>query len=172
MRPSLSPFVSLSPYQEIDLAQDILRREGPSLPTAHGELLPITVHPGSGCSLLVLGEGEEGRARRVFLTSSPNEELFWAVDSIRFVIDAGVQRRCVRSQDGSDTSSVLEIHVEVLCSSFDVDVFLVICNRYTTPGLGLTLLSYGQSVRAKQRVGGSWQVRLLKSRRRSILGID
>ncbi|XP_046885171.1 putative pre-mRNA-splicing factor ATP-dependent RNA helicase DHX32 [Hypomesus transpacificus] len=99
--------VFLATSQEIDLAQDILRREGPSLPTAHGELLPITVHPGSGCSLLVLGEGEEGRARRVFLTSSPNEELFWAVDSIRFVIDAGVQRRCVYNPRIRTNSAVI-----------------------------------------------------------------
>ncbi|XP_070697494.1 putative pre-mRNA-splicing factor ATP-dependent RNA helicase DHX32 [Pempheris klunzingeri] len=87
--------VFLVTMQEIDLARDILCREGRSLPPHLGELLPIAVHPGQPGSLPVLGEEETGRSRRVFLTSSPNEDFFWAVSSISFVIDAGLEKRFV-----------------------------------------------------------------------------
>ncbi|KAM8739391.1 putative pre-mRNA-splicing factor ATP-dependent RNA helicase DHX32 [Acanthopagrus schlegelii] len=88
--------VFLVTTQEIDLAHDILCRESHSLPPGLGELLPVAVHPGQPGSLPVLGEEEEtGRTRRVFLTSSPNEDFFWAVGSISFVIDAGLEKRYV-----------------------------------------------------------------------------
>ncbi|KAM9366007.1 putative pre-mRNA-splicing factor ATP-dependent RNA helicase DHX32 [Pholidichthys leucotaenia] len=91
--------VFLVTTQEIDLAHDILHHEGHSFPPDLGELLPITVHPGQPGNLPILEEEEEeeerGRTRRVFLTSSPNEDFFWAVSSISFVIDAGLERRFV-----------------------------------------------------------------------------
>lgn len=82
-------------YQEIDLAYDILCHEGHSLPPHLGDLLPVAVHPGQPGNLPGLGEEETGRTRRVFLTSSPNEDFFWAVSSISFVIDAGLEKRYV-----------------------------------------------------------------------------
>ncbi|KAG7228592.1 hypothetical protein INR49_013278 [Caranx melampygus] len=87
--------VFLVTTQEIDLAHDILHHESHSLPPALGELLPVAVHPGQSGNLPVPGEEEVGQTRRVFLTSSPNEEFFWAVRSISFVIDAGLERRYV-----------------------------------------------------------------------------
>uniref|UniRef100_A0A3Q1F546 DEAH (Asp-Glu-Ala-His) box polypeptide 32b n=1 Tax=Acanthochromis polyacanthus TaxID=80966 RepID=A0A3Q1F546_9TELE len=88
--------VFLVTTQEIDLAHDILCHEGHSLAPVLGELLPVAVHPGQTGNLPVLGEEEEaGRTRRVFLTSSPNEDFFWAVSSISFVIDAGLEKRYV-----------------------------------------------------------------------------
>lgn len=80
--------------QEIDLACDILHREEVNISPHLGELLPISVHPGLGGTLPMPSE-EDGRCRRVFLTSSPNEDLFWAVHMLNFVIDAGVQKRNV-----------------------------------------------------------------------------
>uniref|UniRef100_A0A3B4YXU9 Putative pre-mRNA-splicing factor ATP-dependent RNA helicase DHX32 n=1 Tax=Stegastes partitus TaxID=144197 RepID=A0A3B4YXU9_9TELE len=90
--------VFLVTTQEIDLAHDILCHEGHGLPPGLGELLPVAVHPGRPGTLPVQGEEEEeerGRTRRVFLTSSPNEDFFWAVSSISFVIDAGLEKRYV-----------------------------------------------------------------------------
>ncbi|XP_037637341.1 putative pre-mRNA-splicing factor ATP-dependent RNA helicase DHX32 [Sebastes umbrosus] len=87
--------VFLVTTQEIDLAHDILCHEGHSLHPDLGELLPVAVHPGQPGNLPILGEEETGRTRRVFLTSSPNEDFFWAVSSIRFVIDAGLEKRYV-----------------------------------------------------------------------------
>nr|XP_019945443.1 PREDICTED: putative pre-mRNA-splicing factor ATP-dependent RNA helicase DHX32 [Paralichthys olivaceus] len=87
--------VFLVTAQEIDLAHDILCHEGQSSLPDLGELLPVAVHPGQPGNLPLLGEEETGRTRRVFLTSSPNEDFFWAVGSIRFVIDAGLEKRFV-----------------------------------------------------------------------------
>lgn len=81
--------------QEIDLARDILCLEGHNLHPDLGELLPVAVHPGQPGNLPIPGEEETGRTRRVFLTSSPNEDFFWAVSSISFVIDAGLEKRYV-----------------------------------------------------------------------------
>ncbi|XP_019903110.1 putative pre-mRNA-splicing factor ATP-dependent RNA helicase DHX32 isoform X2 [Esox lucius] len=86
--------VFLATNQEIDLARDILCREEADIPPHLGELLPISVYPGLAGSLPMTGE-EEGRCRRVFLTSSPNEDLFWSVHTLNFVIDGGVQKRSV-----------------------------------------------------------------------------
>uniref|UniRef100_A0A672G4H5 Putative pre-mRNA-splicing factor ATP-dependent RNA helicase DHX32 n=1 Tax=Salarias fasciatus TaxID=181472 RepID=A0A672G4H5_SALFA len=88
--------VFLVTRQEINLSCDILRHERHGLPPGLGELLPIAVHPGEPGDPAHPGE-EEGtrRARRVFLTSSPNEDFFWATGSISFVIDAGLEKRHV-----------------------------------------------------------------------------
>uniref|UniRef100_UPI0037E8373D putative pre-mRNA-splicing factor ATP-dependent RNA helicase DHX32 n=1 Tax=Semicossyphus pulcher TaxID=241346 RepID=UPI0037E8373D len=87
--------VFLVTAQEINLAHDILCHEGHSLPPDLGELLPVAVHPGQPGTLPIRGEEEAGRTRRVFLTFSPNEDFFWAVSSISFVIDAGLEKRYV-----------------------------------------------------------------------------
>ncbi|XP_056147915.1 putative pre-mRNA-splicing factor ATP-dependent RNA helicase DHX32 isoform X2 [Lampris incognitus] len=87
--------VFLVTAEEINLAYEILCKEGSSLPSALGELLPIPVHPGQPGSLPILGGEVEVKIRRVFLTCSPNEDFFWAVCSINFVIDAGLQERYV-----------------------------------------------------------------------------
>lgn len=83
--------------QEIDLAHDILRHERHRTHGDLGELLPVAVHPDRPGNPLTLGGRETGRTRRVFLTSSPNEDFFWAVSSISFVIDAGLEKKYVRS---------------------------------------------------------------------------
>ncbi|XP_020777001.2 putative pre-mRNA-splicing factor ATP-dependent RNA helicase DHX32 [Boleophthalmus pectinirostris] len=87
--------VFLVTTQEINLAHEILTHEADSLPSGLGELLPVSVHPGAPGSLQDCTEGQSPRRRRVFLTSSPNEDFFWAIHSIRFVIDTGLERRYV-----------------------------------------------------------------------------
>uniref|UniRef100_A0A3Q3BNT4 DEAH (Asp-Glu-Ala-His) box polypeptide 32b n=2 Tax=Kryptolebias marmoratus TaxID=37003 RepID=A0A3Q3BNT4_KRYMA len=89
--------VFLVTTREVDLARDILCHEGHSSTSDRGELLPIAVHPGQPGTLPVLGEEEEEahRTRRVFLTCGPNEDFFWAVSSINFVIDAGLEKRYI-----------------------------------------------------------------------------
>uniref|UniRef100_A0A8C5GS16 DEAD-box helicase OB fold domain-containing protein n=1 Tax=Gouania willdenowi TaxID=441366 RepID=A0A8C5GS16_GOUWI len=87
--------VFLVTTQEINLAHNILCHERYSLPPDRGELLPVAVHPGLLGTLPLIGEEEVGRIRRVFLTSSPNEDFFWAFKSITFVIDTGLEKRNV-----------------------------------------------------------------------------
>ncbi|XP_030643275.1 putative pre-mRNA-splicing factor ATP-dependent RNA helicase DHX32 [Chanos chanos] len=84
----------LATEQEIECAYAILRREAASLASSLGELVPVTLYPEKNDSVPMPAE-EENTCRRVFLTCSPSEDLFWAVRSIRFVIDAGVQMRYV-----------------------------------------------------------------------------
>lgn len=86
---------SISFYQEVDLACELLLHEGRRLNPGLGELVPVAVHPGQAGSAQVLGEEERGhgRRRRVFLTSGPNEDFFWAVGSIGFIVDAGLEKR-------------------------------------------------------------------------------
>lgn len=91
----IETFLSCFIFKEIECAHAILRREGVNLALSHGELVPVSLCPAQGDSLSVLSE--ESKSRRVFLTCSPSEDLFWAVQSIRFVIDAGVQKRYVCS---------------------------------------------------------------------------
>lgn len=87
--------VFLVTTQEINLAHELLSHKAPTLPAALGELLSFTVHPGTTETLLDSMEDKTGRNRRVFFTSSPNEDFFWAVTSIRFVIDTGLEKRYV-----------------------------------------------------------------------------
>lgn len=67
----------------------------------------MAVHPGQPGNLPVLGEEETGQTRRVFLTSSPNEEFFWAVSSISFVIDSGLERRYVSCKEENNSNKGL-----------------------------------------------------------------
>ncbi|XP_074532115.1 putative pre-mRNA-splicing factor ATP-dependent RNA helicase DHX32 [Halichoeres trimaculatus] len=87
--------VFLVTKQEINLAHDILCHEVHSVPPDLGELQPIAVHPGQPGNLPIRAGDDTTRGRRVFLTSSPNEDFFWAVNSISFVIDAGLEKRNV-----------------------------------------------------------------------------
>lgn len=80
--------------KEIECAHAILRREGAGVASSLGELMPVSVCPEQEDNLPALSEGE-GRCRRIFLTCGPTEDLFWAMHSIRFIIDAGVQKRYV-----------------------------------------------------------------------------
>ncbi len=113
--------LSLLFFKEIECAHAILRREGANLALSHGELVPVSLSPEQGDSPSVLSE--ESKSRRVFLTCSPSEDLFWAVHSIRFVIDAGVQKRYVCSDflfilNFIDTSPYYELCV-LYCKHFD-----------------------------------------------------
>ncbi|KAG9268137.1 putative pre-mRNA-splicing factor ATP-dependent RNA helicase DHX32 [Astyanax mexicanus] len=84
----------LATEQEIECAHAILRREGAGLSSSLGELVPVSLCPQQGDSVPASTE-EDSRSRKVFLTCGPTEDLFWAMHSIRFIIDAGVQKRYV-----------------------------------------------------------------------------
>uniref|UniRef100_A0A674DH67 DEAH-box helicase 32 (putative) n=1 Tax=Salmo trutta TaxID=8032 RepID=A0A674DH67_SALTR len=91
----------LASAQEVVCARAILQREGTRLGAGLGELVPVVWCPGQGRAPSLLGEGMGSRGtvttrgRRVFLSTSQGEDMFWAVDSVNFVIDAGVEKRYV-----------------------------------------------------------------------------
>ncbi|XP_006630576.1 putative pre-mRNA-splicing factor ATP-dependent RNA helicase DHX32 [Lepisosteus oculatus] len=91
--------VFLASSQEVDCAHDIIRQEGANLSPELGELVPVPLSPEKGGCIPSQSEeqGKSGKCpdRRVFLTTSQGEDLFWAVDTVNFVIDTGVEKRYV-----------------------------------------------------------------------------
>ncbi|XP_066549224.1 putative pre-mRNA-splicing factor ATP-dependent RNA helicase DHX32 [Amia ocellicauda] len=89
--------VFLASGQEIDCAHDILREEGAKLSPDLGELVPVPLCPAQGAGVPSVGEdldrNVKAPGRRVFLTTSQGEDLFWAIDTVNFVIDAGMEKR-------------------------------------------------------------------------------
>lgn len=87
-----------------------------------GELVPVAAHPGQAGNVQILGEEETGhrrRRRRVFLTSSPNEDFFWAVGSIGFIIDAGLEKRDASFSLGVSKGSSNMHNIELLSTHDD-----------------------------------------------------
>ncbi|XP_055769907.1 DEAD/H (Asp-Glu-Ala-Asp/His) box polypeptide 32a [Salvelinus fontinalis] len=103
----------LASAQEVVCARAILQREGTRLGADLGELVPVVWCPGQGRAPSLLGEGMGSRgtvttrSRRVFLSTSQGEDMFWAVDSVNFVIDAGVEKRYVYNPRIRANSEVL-----------------------------------------------------------------
>ncbi|KPP60047.1 putative pre-mRNA-splicing factor ATP-dependent RNA helicase DHX32, partial [Scleropages formosus] len=99
--------VFLASSQEIDCAHNILLQEGAGLPGRSLQgLVPVALFPGQVGGLPLPGE-EMGGTRRVFLTSSHGEDLFWALGSVNFVIDAGVEKRYVYNPRIRGNSAVM-----------------------------------------------------------------
>ncbi|KAG9346085.1 hypothetical protein JZ751_007903 [Albula glossodonta] len=98
--------VFLASAQEIECAHDVLRQEGASMGPELGALVPIALCP-TQCGRAAVQVEEQDRSRRVFLTSSQGEDMFWALDTIKFVIDTGVEKRYVYSPRIRANSAVL-----------------------------------------------------------------
>ncbi|KAJ8404825.1 hypothetical protein AAFF_G00332120 [Aldrovandia affinis] len=101
--------VFLASAQEVDCARDVLQQEGAGLSMELGVLVPLALCSAQGGDAPLLGE-EQGRSRgrRVFLTSSQGEDMFWAVDTVNFVIDAGVEKRDVYNPRIRANSAVMQ----------------------------------------------------------------
>ncbi|XP_072485133.1 putative pre-mRNA-splicing factor ATP-dependent RNA helicase DHX32 isoform X1 [Notamacropus eugenii] len=84
--------------QEIEKVHEIVCQEGSNLNPDLGELIVVPLYPKEKCLLFKPNEDTEKRSqvyqRKVVLTSSPGESLLCA-NSVRFVIDAGLERRKV-----------------------------------------------------------------------------
>lgn len=59
-----------------------------------GELLVVPLFPGHTGICPPITESQQ-TSRRVFISCSQSEDLFWPVDTISFVIDTGVEKRLV-----------------------------------------------------------------------------
>ncbi|XP_023262326.1 putative pre-mRNA-splicing factor ATP-dependent RNA helicase DHX32 [Seriola lalandi dorsalis] len=82
--------------EEVHCAQSILQREGTRLGADLGEMVPVVLHPSQG-GLLPFLTKQPGpdRSRRVFLSTQQGEDIWWATESVNFVIDTGVQKKLV-----------------------------------------------------------------------------
>lgn len=56
--------------------------------------MPVAVGPGHAGMCVQITQHEK-RVRRVFLSCSQFEDMFWSVDTVNFVIDTGVEKRFV-----------------------------------------------------------------------------
>lgn len=82
------------PLQEVECAYGILCKEGARLSGGLGQLVPVALYPGR-LGLNSCAAEEQANSRRVFLSHSQAEDMFWAVDSLNFVIDTGMERKYV-----------------------------------------------------------------------------
>ncbi|KAF5909069.1 putative pre-mRNA-splicing factor ATP-dependent RNA helicase DHX32, partial [Clarias magur] len=86
--------VFLASEQEVDCACRLLAKEASRLSSNLGELVPVALCPDHGGMCVQITQHER-RGRRVFLSCSQFEDMFWSVDTVNFVIDTGVERRFV-----------------------------------------------------------------------------
>lgn len=82
--------------QEVHCACRILRREGSRQGGELGRIVPTILCPTEGGSPSEMTK-EEGfkRSRKVFLATPREEDVWWAAESVSFVIDTGVQKKTV-----------------------------------------------------------------------------
>ncbi|XP_066521709.1 DEAD/H (Asp-Glu-Ala-Asp/His) box polypeptide 32a [Hoplias malabaricus] len=86
--------VFLASQQEVACACSLLAKEAARLSSALGELVPVALCPGHAGICPPIAEGHI-KSRRVFLSCSQSEDMFWSVDTVNFVIDTGVEKRYV-----------------------------------------------------------------------------
>ncbi|XP_063050216.1 putative pre-mRNA-splicing factor ATP-dependent RNA helicase DHX32, partial [Engraulis encrasicolus] len=94
--------VFLACAQEVECAYGILCKEGARLSGGGlGQLVPVALYPGRlgplscPCAPPQEDQPPHSRSRRVFLSHSQAEDMFWTVDTLNFVIDTGVERKYV-----------------------------------------------------------------------------
>uniref|UniRef100_H3CYD9 DEAH (Asp-Glu-Ala-His) box polypeptide 32a n=1 Tax=Tetraodon nigroviridis TaxID=99883 RepID=H3CYD9_TETNG len=82
--------------EEVHCACRILRREGSRQGGELGRIVPTILCPTEGGSPSEMTK-EEGfkRSRKVFLATPREEDVWWAAESVSFVIDTGVQKKTV-----------------------------------------------------------------------------
>ncbi|XP_037660980.1 putative pre-mRNA-splicing factor ATP-dependent RNA helicase DHX32 isoform X2 [Choloepus didactylus] len=90
--------VFLACEQDIEKAYEIICQEGSNLNSDFGELMVVPLYPKEKSTLFKPNDETEKRCqvyqRRVVLTTSSGESLIWS-NTIKFVIDVGVERRKV-----------------------------------------------------------------------------
>ncbi|KAG8008621.1 ATP-dependent RNA helicase DQX1 [Nibea albiflora] len=93
---------------EVHCAQSILQREGTRLGADLGQMVPVVLCPGhGGLPPVPTVQPDSKRSRRVFLSTQKDEDMWWATESISFVIDTGVQKKMVYNPRIRANSEVL-----------------------------------------------------------------
>ncbi|XP_062859694.1 DEAD/H (Asp-Glu-Ala-Asp/His) box polypeptide 32a [Trichomycterus rosablanca] len=88
--------VFLASEQEVGCACSVLAKEALRLNGTYGELVPVIMCPcHAGICLPITDHQSQKKERKVFLSCSQSEDMFWSVDNVKFVIDTGVEKRFV-----------------------------------------------------------------------------
>uniref|UniRef100_A0A665WMF3 Helicase ATP-binding domain-containing protein n=1 Tax=Echeneis naucrates TaxID=173247 RepID=A0A665WMF3_ECHNA len=84
-------------------------REGTRLGGDLGEMVPVVLHAGQGGLLPFLTKQSGSKmSRRVFLSTQQGEDMWWAAESVNFVIDTGVQKKMVYNPRVRANSEILQ----------------------------------------------------------------
>ncbi|XP_018554812.1 DEAD/H (Asp-Glu-Ala-Asp/His) box polypeptide 32a isoform X1 [Lates calcarifer] len=96
--------------EEVQCAWSILQREGTRLGADLGQMVPVVLYPDQGGFLPFLTKQPDSkRFRRVFLSTQQGEDMWWATESVNFVIDTGVQKKMVYNPRIRANSEVLRL---------------------------------------------------------------
>uniref|UniRef100_A0A9J7YJA7 Putative pre-mRNA-splicing factor ATP-dependent RNA helicase DHX32 n=1 Tax=Cyprinus carpio carpio TaxID=630221 RepID=A0A9J7YJA7_CYPCA len=98
--------VFLASEQEVVCACNILTKEASRMSVSLGELIAVPLCPGHTGMCPPITESPQ-KSRRVFVSCSQSEDLFWLVDTITFVIDTGVEKRLVYNPRVRASSEVI-----------------------------------------------------------------
>ncbi|XP_016371879.1 putative pre-mRNA-splicing factor ATP-dependent RNA helicase DHX32 [Sinocyclocheilus rhinocerous] len=98
--------VFLASEQEVLCACNILTKEASRMSASLGELIAVPLCPGYSGMCPPITESPQ-TSRRVFVSCSQSEDLFWPVDTVTFVIDTGVEKRLVYSPRVRASSEVI-----------------------------------------------------------------
>ncbi|ELK11831.1 Putative pre-mRNA-splicing factor ATP-dependent RNA helicase DHX32 [Pteropus alecto] len=135
--------VFLACEQDIEKAYEIVCQEGSNLNPDLGELVVVPLYPKEKCALFKPNEETEKRShvyqRRVVLTASSGESLIWS-NTVRFVIDVGVERRKVYNPRIRASSLVMqpisqsqaETRKQILGSSSSGKLFCLYSEEFAT----------------------------------------
>ncbi|XP_026131991.1 putative pre-mRNA-splicing factor ATP-dependent RNA helicase DHX32 [Carassius auratus] len=98
--------VFLASEQEVLCACNILSTEASRMSASLGKLRAVPLCPGYSVMCPPITESPQ-MSRRVFVSCSQSEDLFWPVDTITFVIDTGVEKRLVYNPRVRASSEVI-----------------------------------------------------------------
>uniref|UniRef100_A0A3Q4MPS8 Putative pre-mRNA-splicing factor ATP-dependent RNA helicase DHX32 n=1 Tax=Neolamprologus brichardi TaxID=32507 RepID=A0A3Q4MPS8_NEOBR len=102
-------FVFLGSAEEVHCAYSILQREGTRLGGQLGQMVLVVLCSGQGGLLPVLPEQScSTKSRKVFLSTRQGEDAWWPTESVKFVIDTGVQKKMVYNPRVRASSEVLQ----------------------------------------------------------------
>uniref|UniRef100_A0A8C1LUQ9 DEAH (Asp-Glu-Ala-His) box polypeptide 32a n=1 Tax=Cyprinus carpio TaxID=7962 RepID=A0A8C1LUQ9_CYPCA len=98
--------VFLASEQEVLCACNILTKEASRMSVSLGELKALPLCPRYSGMCPPITESPQ-TSRRVFVSCSQSEDLFWPVDTVTFVIDTGVEKRLVYNPRVRASSEVI-----------------------------------------------------------------
>uniref|UniRef100_A0A671M9Z6 DEAH (Asp-Glu-Ala-His) box polypeptide 32a n=1 Tax=Sinocyclocheilus anshuiensis TaxID=1608454 RepID=A0A671M9Z6_9TELE len=104
--------VFLASEQEVLCACNILTKEASRMSASLGELIAVPLCPGYSRMCPPITESPQ-TGRRVFVSCSQSEDLFWPLDTVTFVIDTGVEKRLVSPTSESEFRPISKCQAEI-----------------------------------------------------------
>ncbi|XP_007570079.1 putative pre-mRNA-splicing factor ATP-dependent RNA helicase DHX32 [Poecilia formosa] len=101
--------VFLASEEDVCRAWSIIQSESPRLDEGLDQITPIVLCPSQeGFSPLLIEQAGATNSKRVFLLTHKQEDVWWAGQSVNFVIDTGVQKKMIYNPRARAFSEVLQ----------------------------------------------------------------